>query len=77
MIKLEKSTNTHTTNSDVEVVKEMNTMTTVVIESKGNSMIVEHGHHNTVATESETKQIIKITQQEYNPLLKAFQNAFD
>jgi hypothetical protein len=74
---LEKSTNTHTTKSDVLVVKELANMTTIVIEAKNNAMIVEHGHHNTVATESDTKHIIKITQQEFNPILKSFQNSFD
>jgi hypothetical protein len=73
---LEKSTNTHFTNSDVEVVKEIENMTTVVLKTNGN-MIVEHGHHNTVATEVGTKDVIKITQQEFNPILKIFNNAFD
>lgn len=74
---LEKSTNTHSTISDVEVVGEFNKMTTVLIEAKGTGMVVEHGHHNTVATEKSTEYIIKITQQEYNPVLQAFQNSFD
>ena len=73
---LEASTNTHVTKSDVEVVKEMNTMTTIVLDTH-DKMIVEHGHHRTVATEPDTKRVIKITQQEYNPVLKAMQNAFD
>lgn len=74
---LEKSTNTHATKSNIRVVKEMATMTTMVIDVLGTSMIVEHGHHRTVATEPETKRVIKITQQEYNPLTKKLQNAFD
>lgn len=74
---LEKSTNTHFTESEVEVLKEMNTMSTIVLNQKNNSMIVEHGHHNMVATEKETQQVIKITQQEFNPILKEFQNSFD
>lgn len=73
---LEKSTNTHITKSDVEVVKELNSMTTVVLNTNG-TMVVEHGHHNTVATEPSTTNVIKITQQEYNPVLKAMQNSFD
>ena len=52
-------------------------MGTVVLDVADDNMIVEHGHHNTVATETGTKRVIKITQQEYNPILKAFQNAFD
>jgi len=73
---LEKSTNTHSTNSDVKVVNEIDNMTTMVLETNGN-MIVEHGHHNTVATESNTENVIKITQQEYNPILKKLNNAYD
>lgn len=73
---LEKSTNTHSTKSDVEVVKKIENMTTIVLKTNS-SMIVEHGHHHTVATEPDTKQAIKITQQEYNPILRSFQNSFD
>lgn len=73
---LEKSTNTHITNSDIIVTDEFNTMTTMVLETN-EQMIVEHGHHFTVATEPETQQVIKITQQEYNPILKLMQNSFD
>ncbi|MCK5788797.1 MAG: hypothetical protein KAH32_07350 [Chlamydiia bacterium] len=74
---LESSTNTHATESKVKVVKEFVSMTTMVIDVIGDSMIVEHGHHRTVATEPETKRVIKITQQEFNPLTKKLQNAFD
>jgi hypothetical protein len=73
---LEKSTNTHVCSTPVEVTSSWNDMATIILSPKG-QMIVEHGHHNTVATEEGTKQVIKITQQEYNPVLKAMQNAFD
>lgn len=73
---LEKSTNTHVATTEVQVEKEFATMTTMVLKPEGN-MIVEHGHHHTVATEEDTKQVIKITQQEFNPILQAFQNSFD
>ncbi len=76
-IVLEKSTNTHFTESDVTVDKEMSTMTTVVLTQSKEAMIVEHGHHHTVATEQGAQQVIKITQQEYNPILESFQNSFD
>jgi len=76
-IYLEKSTNTHFTKSKgVTVQKELGKMTTVVLSTNG-EMIVEHGHHHTVATDPAVKQVIKITQQEYNPVLKAMQNSFD
>ena len=74
---LEKSTNTHFTDSKVEVKKELENMTTMIMKVEKGGMIVEHGHHNTVATEETTTDVVKITQQEYNPLLQAFQNAFD
>lgn len=77
LIVLEKSTNSHFTKSkDVTILAELDTMTTVVLETK-NTMIVEHGHHFSVATDKDTPCVIKITQQEYNPLLEAFQNSFD
>lgn len=75
-ITLEKSTNTHITRSDVEVVASYDKMSTMVLKPNGR-MIVEHGHHNTVATSPDTKMAVKITQQEYNPVLRALQNAFD
>jgi len=73
---LEKSTNTHTTHSEVIEVAKYDTMTTIILDTK-KGMIVEHGHHNTVATSPTTTRVIKITQQEFNPLLRAFQNAYD
>ena len=76
-IVLEKSTNTHLTKSEgVEVVNELDEMTTVVLKTN-NQCIVEHGHHATVSTEKDTKHVIKITQQEYNPVTKKLINAFD
>ncbi len=75
-VTLEESTNTHTMTGDVDVVKKMAKMNTVVLDTNG-STIVEHGHHAIVSTEPETKRVIKITQQEYNPVTKALMNAFD
>lgn len=78
VIVLEPSTNTHVvpTDNEVEVVEKVEKMNTFVLNTNG-KMIVEHGHHNTVATEPTTRKVIKITQQEYNPILKELQNAFD
>lgn len=75
-VTLEESTNTHTMIGDVGVVKKMAKMNTIVLDTNG-STIVEHGHHAIVSTEPETKRVIKITQQEYNPVTKALMNAFD
>lgn len=73
---LEESTNTHVLIGDVKVVKKMSKMNTFVFDTKGCS-IVEHGHHAVVSTELETKRVIKITQQEFNPITKALVNSFD
>lgn len=73
---LEESTNTHILTGDVEIIKKMSKMNTIVLDTNGCS-IVEHGHHAVVSTELETKRVIKITQQEFNPITKALVNSFD
>lgn len=73
---LEESTNTHTLSGDAKVLKKIAKMNTVVLDTNG-SAIVEHGHHAYVSTEKSTKRVIKITQQEFNPVTKALMNAFD
>ena len=73
---LEESTNTHILKGDVEVIKKISKMNTFVLNTNGCS-IVEHGHHAVVSTEPETKRVIKITQQEFNPIIKALINSFD
>ena len=75
-IVLEESTNTHILKGEAKVVKKMSKMNTVVLDTDGCS-VVEHGHHAIVSTEPDTKRIIKITQQEFNPVTKALMNAFD
>ena len=75
-VSLEESTNTHILKGDVEVVKTISKMNTVVMNTNG-SAIVEHGHHAIVSTEPETCRVIKITQQEFNPITKALMDAFD
>ena len=76
VVLLEESSNTHVLKGDVEVVKSMVKMNTIVLNTKGRS-IVEHGEHAVVSTEPETEHVIKITQQEFNPLTQAMMNAFD
>ena len=75
---LEESTNTHRVKDGVQLqlLAKSSIMTTKVLKTNG-EMIVEHGHHNTVATLPHTKCVIKITQQEMNPITKAFENAYD
>lgn len=73
---LENSTNAHVLKGNAEVVKKIDKMNTMVIDLNG-AAIVEHGQHATVRTEDDTKNIIKITQQEFNPVTKALMNACD
>lgn len=71
---LEESNNPHFTTSNV--VEVANLQSGRVLKAE-NSMLVEHGEHRTVATEPDTVHIIKITQQEFNPILKLIQDATD
>lgn len=73
MIVLEPSTNTHKLEAD-SIVSEVIGNGTLKLKIKGRG-IVTHGEHHTLATESEN--VYKYVQQEYNPVMKAFQNAFD
>ena len=71
---LEESTNTHTLKGNVEITKKFGN--TVVMKQTGKSVIM-HGTHGIVSTEIDTKHIVKITQQEYNPITKQMMNAID
>lgn len=73
---LEPSTNTHSTESNVEIMQEKSSLNTIVLRTNG-EMIVEHGHHFTVATLPETKCVVKVTQQELNPILNLMQEVTD
>lgn len=73
---LEQSSHPHTLKGDAKVIKEMKGMNTIVLELQG-AAIVEHGQHATVRTEENSQNIIKITQQEFNPVTQALMNAFD
>ncbi len=71
---LEESTNTHvlTSQNEVQSKKIGNSAMKLKIKGKG---IVIHGEHGTICTES--PDVIKYNQQEYNPILKAMQKAYD
>ncbi len=70
---LEASTNTHTIKSNnIESVDFGNGI--LKIKTNGNG-IVTHGEHGTIRTESE--HIVKYVQQEYNPVTRLMQAAFD
>ena len=73
VVVLEPSTNTHQvqansiekTNIDESILK---------LKIKGNG-IVTHGEHGTLVTES--ANVVKYVQQEFNPITRKLQNAFD
>jgi len=70
---LEPSRGSHVLHADdINIIKE--DKSTITVETKGNAM-VKHGEHHTIAIES--PRHIKFVQQEYNPVTKALQNAFD
>jgi hypothetical protein len=73
---LENSTHPHILKGNAKIVKKINNMNTLVINLNG-AAVVEHGQHATVRTEDDTKTIIKIIQQEFNPITKALMNACD
>jgi hypothetical protein len=70
---LEPSTNTHAITADNVSVEKINE-SILKLKIKGDG-IVTHGEHGTLKTESE--DVVKYVQQEFNPVLKAMQNAFD
>jgi hypothetical protein len=73
-IVLEPSTNTHKLNGLVEVIKTDLPLGGMVLEVNGNG-IVTHGEHGVIVTES--KNVIKLVQQEFNPVLNILQNSYD
>lgn len=72
---LEPSTNTH--RLDGKVVKEEhydNPVGTIDLRIEGDGLVT-HGEHGTIKTES--PNVVKLNQQEYNPLKQRMQAAFD
>lgn len=70
---LEPSSNTHTLVShDVKVTDLGNS--TLKLKIKGDGVLV-HGEHGTIKTES--PDVMKYVQQEFNPVTRAMQNAYD
>lgn len=70
---LEPSTNTHEISaSNVEIQDLGGSILKLKINGEG---IVTHGEHGTLVTES--KNVIKYIQQEFNPVTKKLQNAYD
>lgn len=70
---LEPSTNTHVLQG--EIVDSQNLEGGVMkIKVKGEGLVL-HGEHGTLKTE--TEHVIKYVQQEFNPVTRAMQAAFD
>lgn len=72
---LEQSSNTHKLTSKGEVKVEKITDSILKLHIEEGEAVVTHGEHGVIATESEN--VIKYVQQEFNPVSKAMINAFD
>jgi hypothetical protein len=70
---LEPSTNTHTMSANSVDVKDLGN-STLKLKVNGDG-IVTHGEHGTLVTESDN--VIKYVQQEFNPVTKKLRNAYD
>lgn len=70
---LEPSTNTHVMEAPSIQTKDLGEGI-MKIKTKGDG-IVTHGEHGTIRTES--SDVIKYIQKEYNPVSKKMQNAYD
>jgi hypothetical protein len=71
---LEPSTNSHVLEGDVINKKNLNELGGVVLKINGNGLVL-HGEHGIIVTEE--TDVIKLTQQEFNPVTKLLQNSFD
>ena len=73
VVVLEPSTNTHYVSANsIEVTNLENSTLKLKINGDG---IVTHGEHGTLVTES--PNVIKYNQQEFNPITRKLQNAYD
>lgn len=70
---LEKTSNTHVLKaSKINIIKEIGSTQVIAIEGEG---IISHGEHGIIKTES--PHIIKYVQQEFNPITRIIENAYD
>lgn len=70
---LERSNNPHTMKAvSVDVIETENDVMVLKVSGTG---VVLHGEHGTIATES--PDVVKAVQQEFNPVTKGMQKAFD
>jgi hypothetical protein len=71
---LEPSTNTHSMEGFVKITERLPELGGLVIKAKGKALVL-HGEHGMICTESD--YIIKLVQQELNPITQILQNSFD
>lgn len=71
---LEPSTNTHKITANDVVVENLTELGGMKLTVEGEG-IVTHGEHGVIVTEG--KNVIKLVQQEVNPITRALQNSFD
>ena len=70
---LENTTNTHVLEAEnIKVVKTIGSTQVLKIKGEG---IISHGEHGVLITESQ--HIIKYIQQEFNPITRIVENAYD
>ena len=73
VVVLEPSTNTHAVSANSIAVTNLDN-STLKLKINGDG-IVTHGEHGTLVTES--PNVIKYNQQEFNPITRKLQNAYD
>jgi hypothetical protein len=71
---LEPSTNTHTMRCDSVVSKPLDELGGIAMKVRGKGVVL-HGEHGVIVTEA--PNVIKLTQQEFNPITKSLQNSYD
>lgn len=71
---LEPSTNTHTLHCNKVVAEPLDQLGGMVLDVTGKGLVL-HGQHGVIGTER--KDVIKLTQQEVNPITKSLQNSYD
>jgi hypothetical protein len=72
---LEQGSHTHELTSKDDVTVKNITDSILKLKIKSGSSVITHGEHGTIATESE--DVLKYVQQEYNPVSKSLRNAYD
>ena len=71
---LEPSTNTHVIEGNKINAEPLEELGGFVLKIEGSGYVL-HGEHGLIVTECEN--VIKLVQQEYNPITKKLQNSFD